>query len=171
MGMDVFGKEPITETGEYFRNNVWWWRGLWDYCVKVAPELCDNVSGQTNDGDGLDADGAIALAEKLQEQIDEGFTAKYEHDYNAWRASLPRVKCNICDGTGIRTDEVGIENGMPMKELAIEVQILTGRIHGWCNGCDGEGDKESFEASYPFSTENVQQFANFLTDSGGFSIC
>ena len=26
MGMDVYGLEPRKEKGEYFRNNVWWWR-------------------------------------------------------------------------------------------------------------------------------------------------
>jgi hypothetical protein len=28
MGMDVYGKEPKSDKGEYFRNNVWWWRPL-----------------------------------------------------------------------------------------------------------------------------------------------
>lgn len=24
MGMDVYGKAPSSQTGEYFRNNIWW---------------------------------------------------------------------------------------------------------------------------------------------------
>ena len=60
---------------------------------------------------------------------------------------------------------------MPEKELKPEVQILVGRTHGWCNGCDGVGTTESWLAGYPFSEENVKEFAEFLMDSGGFQIC
>ena len=35
MGMDVFGLEPRKEKGEYFRNNVWWWRPLWDFVAHI----------------------------------------------------------------------------------------------------------------------------------------
>ena len=41
MGMDVYGKKPKGEKGDYFRNNVWWWRPLWQYCASSAPELID----------------------------------------------------------------------------------------------------------------------------------
>ena len=32
MGFDVYGKDPDpgSGSGEYFRNNVWWWRPLRD---------------------------------------------------------------------------------------------------------------------------------------------
>ena len=26
MGMDVYGRNRCSKEGEYFRNNVWWWR-------------------------------------------------------------------------------------------------------------------------------------------------
>ena len=74
MGMDVIGKNPVSEAGEYFRNNVWWWKPLWSYCGVVAPELCDGIEGNFNVGDGLDEEGAIALAEALQSEIDSGHT-------------------------------------------------------------------------------------------------
>ena len=171
MGMDVYGKKPTNETGEYFRNNVWWWRPLWDYCVTVAPELCEGVSGHYNDGDGLDESGALELAKQLRHELETGATAENERQYNEWRASLPREKCDICDGTGIRTDDIGREMGQHDKELSVEVQILTGRTHGWCNACDGVGTRESWDAGYPFSVENVRAFVEFLENSGGFSIC
>ena len=113
----------------------------------------------------------VALAKLLGAEIQSGATKEYETAHNEWRASLPRETCEWCEGTGIRTDEVGVEHGMPTKELNPEVAILTGRTHGWCNGCQGEGTKESWLASYPFTVENVQEFADFLFDSGGFSIC
>ena len=36
MGMDVFGKNPTDEKGAYFRNNVWFWHPLWDYCLHLS---------------------------------------------------------------------------------------------------------------------------------------
>jgi hypothetical protein len=171
MGMDVYGKSATSEKGEYFRNNVWWWRPLWNYCVEVAPELCGDVEGHTNDGDGLDEDGAKALSEILFGELWNGNTARYEHEYNLERGSQPRRDCELCGTTGIRTDAVGMEMGQPDKELSPEVQILTGRTHGWCNGCDGVGTREPWDMSYPFSVDNVKEFAEFLSECGGFSIC
>ena len=41
MGMDVYGERPRTNKGEYFRNNVWWWRPLWNY---VSVECSDIIT-------------------------------------------------------------------------------------------------------------------------------
>lgn len=168
MGMDVVGRN---NPDAYFRNNVWWWRPLWDYCIEVAPELCGNVAGHFNDGDGLDEDDALELSRILQSHLESGQTKLYELDYNLRLASLPRNDCPQCGGTGIRTDEVGVEMGMPMRELEPEIQIITGRTHGWCNGCQGEGKNDHWETNYPFTVENVAEFTEFLDECGGFSIC
>lgn len=173
MGMDVFGKNPTTDKGEYFRNNVWWWRPLWQYCCEVGAEvISDEVAegGCYNSAYGLDEDGAKALSEILFGELWNGRTAEYERKYNEHLATLPRVNCEFCDATGIRSDAVGVEHGMPTRELEPEVQILTGRTHGTCNSCRGVGTVESWEMSYPFSVENVKEFAYFLADCGGFEI-
>jgi hypothetical protein len=170
MGMDVYGLEPTTERGEYFRNNVWWWRPLWDYCLEIMPNL-DEVSGYTNDGDGLDAVSSLDLANALFAEIESGRTAEYSQAYNEHLAGLPRENCKYCNTTGIRTDEIGVKMGQPERALSPEVSILVGRTHGWCNGCDGVGTQENWNAGYPFSVENVRDFAEFVRDSGGFSIC
>jgi len=173
MGMDVFGKNPTAEVGHYFRNNVWWWRPLWDYCCEVGAEVITDElaeNGHYNGGAGLDEDDAKALADILLTELAEGRTEAYEREHTAQLAELPRQKCEICDGTGIRTDELGVEYGHPDKELSPEVTILTGRTHGWCNGCQGVGTREHWGMSYPFSAENVREFAAFLTECGGFEI-
>ena len=171
MGMDVYGRNATSEKGEYFRNNVWWWRPLWNYCLEVAPELCGEVDGDTNGGDGLDEDGAQQLSAILTERLATGHTFEYEDSYNKRLAALPQTDCSYCGATGIRTDKVGEEFGMPAKQLEEALAVLLGRTHGTCNGCGGEGKVASWEASYPFSAENVQEFAEFLEQSGGFSIC
>lgn len=169
--MDVYGTKPISEKGEYFRNNVWWWRPLWAYCQHVAPHLTNGVAGDTNDGDGLDEEGAKALAELLKVSLSDGTCKAYEEAYYKEIAELPNEDCNLCNKTGIRTDQVGIEGGMDVKVLPDDKAIVLGRDKGWCNGCDGMGWKPHFGTHYPFSQDNVREFADFLAESGGFSIC
>jgi hypothetical protein len=90
MGMDVYGKAATDPVGEYFRNNVWWWHPLWTYCEEVvAPELCAGVSGHHNNGDGLDAGGALFLGTLLQAEIDSGRCAQYAADRAARLDALP----------------------------------------------------------------------------------
>ena len=174
MGMDVFGKNPKSEKGEYFRNNVWYWRPLWDYCCVVGSEVITDAVAEGccyNDGVGLGAKDSARLSEILFQELWEGRTADFEKRHNEWLASLPRENCELCGATGIRTDVIGTDMGQPTRELSPEVQILTGRTHGWCNGCDGVGTRESFGMNYPFSIDNVREFAEFLAECGGFEVC
>lgn len=173
MGMDVFGNNPTTEKGHYFRNNVWWWRPLADFCIgRYGDEVgFDGEGWHYNDGVGLDDDKAQHLARLIRADLDNGSVAVYEQMYRTQLSELPREDCRLCGTTGIRTDKVGQDMGMPTKELSPEVQILTGRTHGWCNGCDGVGTTEHWAAGYPFTTENVREFCEFLEGCGGFQIC
>jgi hypothetical protein len=172
MGMDVYGKAPQSEKGEYFRNNVWWWRPLWGYCEENHADLADKApDAHSNSGDGLDANDALELGKRLLQDIETGVALKWQTEYRNELASLPKNDCQYCDGTGIRADEVGIEHGMPTKELDEATAILVGRTHGYCNGCRGEGKVVAWAANYPFDIQNLQAFAEFCVDSGGFEIC
>ena len=172
MGMDVYGKNASADVGEYFRNNVWWWRPLWQFCDIAAPSICSQVkNAQTNDGDGLDAEDATELAVILEGLIESGAVEEYEILRNEELARLPRHECKYCGGTGVRRDRVGVDMGMPTQALEPAIAIITGRTHGTCNACRGEGMIDDIETSYAFSVENVADFAIFLRHSGGFSIC
>ena len=174
MGMDVMGNNPTTKEGEYFRNNVWWWRPLWNYCCDVAETIIDDETaeyGHYNDGRGLDAEGATALGMLLLSEIQSGRTADFKAKYDEECASVPMEPCKQCNATGIRTDEVGIQGGWHDKELSTEIAIVVGRTHGSCNGCAGYGKCSPWESRYPFAIENVEEFARFCMGSGGFSIC
>jgi hypothetical protein len=170
MGMDVMGKNPVSERGEYFRNNVWWWHPLWQYCEMLAPELCEDISGHTNDGAGLSDENAMKLAQILSDAIDSGHAAEYERERLEFLGTLERPTCQWCDGTGIRTDQVGIDAGMPEAELPTELAIILGRTHGTCNACRGEGLSDHPESWYQFNVDNVKEFVGFLQDCGGFQI-
>ncbi len=150
MGMDISGKNPASKTGSYFRNNVWWWRPLWNYCHHVAPDLIDGdlfSSGGYNEGAGLNAKGAAKLAIILETKLAEGHTKHWEEEYKLYIESLPDDDCSVCNNNN---------RGNKKKKD--------------CYSCDGKGTQESWSKSYPFDVENVENFAKFLIDSGGFEI-
>lgn len=153
--MDVYGKAPVSETGKYFRNNVWWWRPLAEYCCSVAPEITAKCAyWQSNDGDGLGERASLKLADRLQAEIDSGRTAAFAAIREAEQHRLPDDPCQICAGTGLR---------LPPPACGAGDQP--------CNGCNGTGRVRPWETAYPFSVENVQEFIAFLRECGGFEIC
>lgn len=155
MGMDVFGRAPRSEKGEYFRNNVWYWHPLWQYCQETVPDIAGRVEyGHSNDGDGLGDADAAELARRLQAEIDAGATAGYATARQAALEALPDEPCPVCGGTGGRREPPLVGPG-PIP----------------CNGCDGTGKMRPFATHYPFDVANVQEFVEFLRDCGGFAIC
>ena len=157
MGMDVFGKAPVSTEGEYFRNSVWWWHPLAEYITDSHPDLAAACTlWHTNDGDGLDAADAVALADALTADLDSGAVALYEAERNVQIASLPRETCRLCAGTGTRSDDIGIEMGFTARR--------------WCNGCDGKGTVQDDRRMYQVALQDVQEFADFVRASGGFEI-
>jgi hypothetical protein len=153
--MDVYGKAPTSETGKYFRRSVWGWRPLWTYCEETAPEISEKVAyGHTNDGDGLGVEDSIALSQHLREEIASGCTARYIRERDDRLASLPDEPCRICDGTGRR---------LPPPDVGAGTRP--------CNGCSSRGMVRPFETHYGLLVEDVTEFADFLSDCGGFEIC
>ena len=150
MGMDVSGKNPVSETGEYFRNNCWWWRPLWHYCCTVGEDLIDEDTAcgcAYNDGKGLNAIKAAKLAVILKAKIADGHTKIWKKERELYLESLPDENCGRCNNNN---------RGNSKKED--------------CKACDGKGTREHFSRNYPFEVDNVDNFSNFLLDSGGFEV-
>jgi hypothetical protein len=164
MGMDVYGREPSGQCGEYFRNNVYRWHPLADYCRRVAPDICAACkSWHTNDWDGLDGAHAAALAEALQREIDSGRTQSYARRYAAEQELMPNELCNSCGGNGV-------QKPIPAR-IAAEIPFPTDvKGGGDCYRCGGAGYVRPWETENEFRTENVAAFAAFLRESGGFTI-
>ena len=110
-------------SGVYFRNNVWWWRPLWNFvsstCESILTEK-DIESGSYNDGHRISKTKADRIARRLFKMIRNGDVKAYESAYKEHLDSL---------------------------------------------------NKDDWDKSYPFSEDNVRQFANFCLNSGGFRIC
>ena len=55
MGMDVFGRNPSSKAGEYFRANVWSWRPIHDLVIRLCSDFLDEGTLESlgyNDGSG-----------------------------------------------------------------------------------------------------------------------
>ncbi len=157
MGMDVYGINPKTDNGDYFRANVWWWRPLWEcvsyYCDDILSQE-DIIEGTYNNGYEYNETTALEISNRLESLLKDGTLYKYKATRDSYLEELPDEECKICDATGKRKK--------PPK-------IGAGKIK--CNGCDGEGKKENWSKEYPFEVDFVMDFAKFCEQSGGFSIC
>lgn len=153
MGMDVYGKAPTSETGVYFRSNVWWWHPLWEYCESEHPKLVANCpNGHVNEGGGLEAKEAVELGKALLRDLATGRVDEWEEQR---KKALSQPQPCLC----VRNDET------PEAEIA-----RTYAKANACSLCNGTGQMMPQSELYPFGAEMVQKFADFLVESGGFEI-
>ena len=149
---EEYKKYQDANPGIYFRNNVWWWRPLWQYVCERFPEIItdeDAESGCSNSGLLIDDEKAMKIGLGLTAKLLDGSVKAYADSYKAELDALEQLECDLCKGTGTRTD-MKVNNG--------------------CNGCSGTGLKDDWAKSYPFHVENVQEFTKFCLESGGFEI-
>jgi hypothetical protein len=84
MSMDVHGQKPKSPTGKYFGRNSWDWNPLAAYVRVAAPDIAWHSDGwHLNEGAGLSAEYAEALAERLQAALSSGATATYVSERDA----------------------------------------------------------------------------------------
>lgn len=151
MGMDVYGNKPKNSKGEYFRNNVWYWHPLWDYCCEVAPDITKDVTyGHSNSGDGLNGYQSIQLAKALKVEIDAGRTESYRLLVEEKKENAPLEDC-YC-----------------VVSMVYGIEII---INDECKVCKGTRKIPSSLSWYNFTVENVVEFIEFLENCGGFQIC
>ena len=69
MGMDLYGINPKTDNGDYFRANVWYWRPLWQcvayFCGDILSEN-DIKGGTVNSGYEYDETTALEISDRLE---------------------------------------------------------------------------------------------------------
>ena len=147
--------------GSYFRANVWYWRPIWQYVTQLCDDILtekDMERGEYNDGHKISKTKAKCIASRLKKLDRDGDTMEYELLYKQNMNSLPKEDCSICEGTGMRNDDLGKKTRKENPEYT-------------CNGCEGKGKRDNFNTHYPFESEIIMQFADFCEQSGGFEIC
>lgn len=161
MGMDVFGKRPTSKAGEYFRSNVWHWHPLADYIMTVAPDTASSCKRwHTNEGDGLNAKQSVELAKILRSEVASCRATKYVHRRDSILASMPDEECPICEGTTKQPPGAGGEY-VVARELA--------KISP-CGHCESTRKARPWATLYHLEVRDIQEFASFLEDCGGFVI-
>ena len=164
--------------GIYFRNNCWWWRPLWDYVAKVCEGVLtekDVSSGHYNDGKEISATKVAKMVKKLKKDIEQKKHELYEKGYKEYQAKLEKENCSCCEGDGMMPNKGS--NGIEVlqdalnKKLINEVECQEEKsLMKECHVCKGTGLRENWGKSYPFSSENVEEFVKFLEQSGGIAI-
>jgi hypothetical protein len=165
MGTTVHGLKPKHRVGEEFGRNAWGWKPLMDYISENHPKL-----EKPFEKNRLTELQASKIADALFDDIASGVAERYTDGFEKHQANLEEVKCGVCDGTGIRTDELGMERGMPQVTLDPALAQKYGRLLGWCNGCFGKGTHKSTESAYYLELVDLQEFAEFLKNCGGAKI-
>jgi hypothetical protein len=154
MAMDVRGKNPADPKGVCFRNNIWWWHPLAQYCCEIAPDVTAHCQHwHSNDYDGLNATDSCTLAEALQRELDCGRTAAYAEIRDAELKALPDEPCDVCGGTGKRLAPPDFGAGDEP-----------------CRQCNETGRIRPLATGFFFSPTNVEEFVEFLRHCGGFVI-
>jgi len=169
MGFDLYSTgNHKSQKGEYFRNNVWWWRPLWDWTYEQCQDILSDKEyerGTYNDCYAIDGERANKIADRLLDRLDDAraYRIAMENDHK------PKEEYN--------------------KLLTEAAEIFYNKIVNKQNGkitCPGdlkELDKDAYdrwsalmfdmqyrETSYPFHENNVKEFAEFCKESGGFTI-
>ena len=141
MGFDLFGIEPRNKKGEYFRNNIWWWPLLWDFCCHITPEISENErnSGHHNSGMVISDRKHQALIKNLKQAL------RNKGKFNEW----------------IRHSEEYYQN----------IGHWSDNIFGVLNGLDNKAKVIPKGPRYYFDWSNVEEFLEFLTNNEGFQIC
>lgn len=154
-----------SQSGTYFRNNVWWWRPLAHYVLEYTKVISEDRKEvwSYNDNSEVSQKEAEMIARQLRYLIDSGHTKKFSRDWEARRKKLEKHNDKVEKELEKHTKQV--RNKMRNSNLAPK-DFPEADKKIW----DKIYHKRNSDASYPFSIQNVEEFAEFCENSGGFSI-
>ena len=164
MGFDLYGNANNPK-GEYFRNNVWWWRRLADYVCEYTGVIDDKDKQywQSNDGHKVSKEEAEQIANQLECLIETGHAEKYAE----------KVKQEIAEA-----EEHNSKVQKLFEELKFQVEKETSKTDlapaeypkhlrkKW----EDTYDLLDSRGHYPFNIDNVKEFIQFCRNSNGFRI-
>ena len=157
--------EYTSQSGTYFRNNVWWWRPLADYVLeytKVIPEDRKECWGY-NDCCIINQKEAEMISQQLDHLIKSGHCKAYADQFEKNRKIIEKHNDKIEKQLDKFCKEV--EKKLGKSNLAPN-EFPTEEKKKW----DKIYNKKNFNGNYPFSVDNVKEFSEFCKNSGGFTI-
>ena len=161
MGFDISSTgNHKTSKGEFFRNNVWWWRPLAQYIIDHTNCVSEKDAEKWgyNDGHEVSEEEAKAIAKQLRHLIKTGHAKKHENEYEKERKKAEAFNNKIEKQLNALQEKIG-------KEIAPKDYSEADKKK-W----DDLYEKKIWGANYPFSVNNVAEFAEFCEDSRGFKI-
>ena len=157
--------EYTSQSGTYFRNNVWWWRPLADYVLrftKVIPEDKQESWGY-NDCTEISQQDAEMISQQLDHLIKSGHCKAYADKFEKQRIKIEKQNDKIEKELAEFEREVCFK--LDKKNLAPN-DFPEEDKKKW----DSIYEKKNFNGNYPFSVDNVKEFSEFCKNSGGFTI-
>ena len=158
MGVDISGRNPKTEVGDYFASNWWGWRPINYICQLAAEKSKLKINFDhwgSNDGKGLRTQNQCdKLADALEKLLGNDFNLKEDDDriylcLGAW--------CEF--GTG---QFIGSEKEVLLNEQYPYGQIMYSSVI--------TPDGKAVESAHSTSVGRIKDFVTFLRNCGGFQI-
>jgi len=153
--------------GNYFRNNVWYWRPLWDFvcstCYDILTEK-DMEGGSFNDGHEISKTKAIRIANRLKKMDKLGTLDKSEDTYKKQKIHCDKHNKKIekkMNNLKKEVVELTKDKNIAPKDYPRLYKKEWDRLY----------NQKKWTSSYPFDAENVRAFIIFCENSGGFVIC
>ena len=152
--------------GEYFRNNVWSWRPLWNYVCEQCQDFLsveDMSGGSQNSGHKISKTKSIKISKRLYKLESNGILDETEREISLMIAKARAYNEELKEQMDVVSKECKEKHGKHLfpanypEPYHTKWKTLQSQ-HDW------DGD-------YPFDKENVIEFAKFCKESGGFSIC
>ena len=167
MGFDLHSTgNHKSESGKYFRNNVWGWRRLADFvCTQTGVvQDEDKKFWQSNDGHEVSDQEALQIAKQLKALIKDGTVSKAINEVEEETKKAEENNKFVDECHRILRDKVERETGK--KNLApADYPEKDHDTWAWIQS------KYDYASSYPFTMENVEEFIEFCEQSNGFRIC
>lgn len=164
MGFDIHGRHPTGDEGRHFRRSRLAWPPLAALCRVLVPEICKECRDwTTNDGDGLDGDGAAELAGRLRELAQEGAVNDYICELRSALDKMQPSPCELCRNTGIIPRGLAKTSDLTLGRITTEGDFT-------CLPCNGTGTVSSLQGFQLLDRSDVEEWIDFLRSCGGFVI-
>ena len=168
--IEAKSKYEDENVGVYFRNNVWFWRPLWNYVYDTTDVLTekDFNLGHENSCHKISATKAERIGKALLKNMEHA--EKVEKEYK--EDVIPKEKFNkLCEkAANYLYDEI-VDKSDGKITCPGDMKIHDpANYKRWSTLAQMGGGLQFTMTSYPFSAKNVKKFAEFCLNSGGFEI-